>query len=187
MAKRMKSDQIEFKPEKFEELLLCFAKKSADDRSFGSTTLCKMLFVADFLAYAYHGTPITGAEYQHLRKGPAPRELLPIREKMVKEGRLEIRPVDFYGKTQQRAIALDEPDYSVFSKEEQELCDYVLKQFQGIDARISSEWSHGILGWLNTMDREEIPYYTIFMWMKEAITQSDMDWARTRLEKLGLG
>lgn len=186
MSKRMKSDQIESNPEKLEELILCFAKKSVDDPSFGSTTLNKMLYVADFLAYAYHGTPITGATYQHLRKGPAPRELLPIREKMVEEGRLEIRSVEFHGKTQQRPIALDEPNHSVFSSAEQELCDYVLQKFQGIDARISSEWSHGSLGWLNTTDREEIPYHTIFMWRKEAVTKSDMDWANKRLEKLGV-
>ena len=41
------------------ELILYVAEKCQDDPKFGATKLNKILWWADFLAYAQHGTPIT--------------------------------------------------------------------------------------------------------------------------------
>lgn len=176
-------EEVTLKEDKFSELILYFAKESENDPFFGSTNLNKMLYATDFLAYTYLGYPITGATYQHLDRGPAPRELLSIREQLIMENRLAIREVDFFGKPQKRPVALVEPDCTIFTKEEKEICDYVLKQFSHVGAGNASEWSHDILAWLNTFDREEIPYYTAFIWQKEPITKSDMAWAQEKLKK----
>jgi hypothetical protein len=177
-------EEVTLKEDKFSELILYFAKKSENDPFFGSTKLNKMLFATDFLAYAYLGHPLTGATYQHLDRGPAPRELLPIREQLILENRLDMKEVDFFGKPQKRPVALVEPDYSIFTKEEKKICDYVLERFLSVGAGDTSEWSHRFLGWLNTSYKEEIPYYTAFIWRKEPISKSDMVWAQEKLQKL---
>ena len=183
MAERIRTDNIKFDEHKLEQLILYFAVKCKDDPKFGSTKLNKMLYAADFLAYANLGKPITGATYQHLERGPAPRELLPTRKQMEQDNYLKMELTDYHGKSQQRPIALVEPDYKTFSEDELKLCDYIISQFCGVGGTESSEWSHKRLGWLFTTDREEIPYFTIYMWEKEPITQADIEWARTRLGK----
>lgn len=174
-------EEIEMATDKLAELILYFADKSKDDPTFGSIKLNKMLFASDFLAYAYLGSSITGASYQHLEKGPAPRGLLPAREKLINEGRLELEFTKYFCKTQQRPVGLDEPELSVFSKDEIEICDYVIEQFAKADACDTSEWSHKILGWLNTEMKEEIPYYTAFLWQKNPIGKADLIWAEKQL------
>lgn len=176
--------EFEFDARKFAELLLFFSKSSEDDRFFGSTKLNKMLFVADFFAYGYFGSPITGATYFHLDHGPAPRELLPIRDRLQEEGRLELREQELFIGTQKRPVALDNPDTSVFSEDELELANSVLEQFENVAAGSARDWSHTVMGWMLTEDREEIPYHTVFMLQKEPITMADFRWAQETAQQL---
>jgi len=176
--------EFEFDPRKFAELLLFFAKSSEDDRFFGSTKLNKMLFVADFFAYGYFGCPITGATYIHLPYGPAPRELLPIRERLQEEGRLDLREQELFIGTQKRPVALDDPDTSVFSEKELALACSVLGEFENIPAGSARDWSHTVMGWMLTEDREEIPYHTVFMFQQEPVTMADLRWAQETAQQL---
>ena len=50
--------------------------RSQDDRAFGATKLNNLLYFSDFQAYGALERSITGATYQRLDHGPAPRELL---------------------------------------------------------------------------------------------------------------
>ena len=77
---------MSFQDQKFKELILYLAKRSMDDAYFGATKLNKLLFFSDFLAYGQLGSPITGASYQRLKCGPAPREMLPMQRAMKAEG-----------------------------------------------------------------------------------------------------
>lgn len=176
--------EIQFDSEKFAELLLFFSKYSEDDRFFGSTKLNKMLFVADFFAYGYFASPITGATYVHLDYGPAPRELLPIRQILQDERRLELREQDLFIGTQKRPVALDDPDTSVFSEDELALMRSVLQEFENVPAGSARDWSHTVMGWMLTEDREEIPYEMVFMFQKEPITMADLHWAQETVQQL---
>src|SRR5438445_9957452 len=73
-----------FRPddEKLRELILLISEWSQRDPKFGAIKLNKLLFYCDFSAYLTYGTPITRQEYFALEKGPAPRRLKPITEKM---------------------------------------------------------------------------------------------------------
>jgi hypothetical protein len=82
---------------KMKELILYISQKCADDAKFGATKLNKILYFSDFLAYAYHGSPITGFEYQKLPNGPAPRRLVPVREQLMESGELGIQEVPLRG------------------------------------------------------------------------------------------
>jgi len=68
-----------YNEEKLAELILYVCHKSEADERFGATKLNKILFYSDFAAYRQLGQPITGADYQNLEEGPAPRKLPPIR------------------------------------------------------------------------------------------------------------
>src|SRR5438034_11290020 len=92
---------------RFRELVLYICEKCAADPKFGATKLNKILYFADFLAYAEFGEPITGVEYQKIANGPAPRRLLPIREEMIKAGDLAIQRIKLVtGRFQERPVNL---------------------------------------------------------------------------------
>src|ERR1039458_8064113 len=105
---------MEFDPEKFTELVLYVADQSADDPGFGATKLNKILFFSDFLSYAQRGKSITGAVYQKLPYGPAPRPLVPIQEQLVASGDADLVPADRFGHVQKRLVARRDPNVDLF-------------------------------------------------------------------------
>ena len=66
----------EYDEDKFGEVLLYVAKALQDDPAGGAIKINKALFNADFGHMRAHWRPITGAEYQKLPYGPAPRRLV---------------------------------------------------------------------------------------------------------------
>jgi len=83
--------------DKLAELLLYVADRVRDDPTGGSTKVNKILFFAEFAHYRSHLTPITGAPYQKLPRGPAPRRLVPIRDHLVETGQAEIVHDEYLG------------------------------------------------------------------------------------------
>src|SRR5260370_21134206 len=73
------------------ELILYVASKCSSDPEFNATRLNKILFYSDFVSYARTGKPITGAAYQALPHGPAPKRLKPISHRLIAEGEWEHR------------------------------------------------------------------------------------------------
>ena len=69
----------EYDEAKFAELLLYVARRLDGDPAGGAVKLNKVLFYAEFAHVRAHGQPISGAEYEKLENGPAPRRLLPVR------------------------------------------------------------------------------------------------------------
>jgi hypothetical protein len=84
---------VPYREDKLAELVLYIAKQTRGDQAAGATKLNKYLYFADFSAVRRLGRPITGADYQKLRFGPAPRRLTPVRERLLRTGdaRLEER------------------------------------------------------------------------------------------------
>jgi hypothetical protein len=149
---------------KFKELLLYVSQKCANDPTFGATKLNKILFYADFLAYANLGEPITCFDYQKLRWGPAPRRLIPVQTEMIERGELVLQPLHMLGgRIQKRTINLRSPDLSVFTAEEIALVDEVIEALAGAGAQAVSDLSHRLVGWKVVQEGESIPYNTIFL------------------------
>jgi hypothetical protein len=144
--------------EKFAELLLYVAKRTAGDPTVGSVKLNKLLYFAEFSSVRMTGVPITGVEYQRLDNGPAPRRLLPIRAALIEDGAAELRHATVFGFAQQRLIALREPDMSQFSIDEVAIIDQVVDLLWGKSAIELSEMSHREMGWRMVGDGETIPY-----------------------------
>ncbi len=158
---------IAFDRTRFKELILYVAKRSADDTHFGATKLNKLLFFSDFLAYAQLGAPITGATYQKLKYGPAPKQFLPAQRELVQEGALKVKHESAF--TPDKSVALREPDLSRFTPQEIAVVDEVLVALRNDTAGMVSERSHNFsIGWQLADEQEEIPYETVFVWAGDA-------------------
>jgi hypothetical protein len=149
---------------KLAEMTLYFAKKSQQDPKFGKVKLVKLLAYSDFEGYARLGHPITGAMYQKLEYGPAPRDLPGTLESMQASGDLVVQSVPKGAYTQMRYIPKREPDTSVFTSEEIALMDEILERFKFYNAGQISDASHrDFAGWDLVEEFEEIPYRTALL------------------------
>ena len=139
------------------ELILHVSSKCCDDPTFGATKLNKVLFFSDFLSYAQTGKAITGAEYQKLPQGPAPKRLVPVRKELERKGALAIQQIPMGTIVQKRPVALLPADLGDFSGEEIARVDKVIEVLRGHSAATVSAVSHK-RAWRITGDNESIPY-----------------------------
>jgi hypothetical protein len=154
---------IEFNREKFRQLVLYIAAASEDDPRFGATKLNKVLYFSDFEAFGLFGTPITGATYQKLDHGPAPREILPVLREMEAEGSIRREEHRYFHLLQKRVVPEERPDTTVFGAHEIELVDAVLIELRDLDASQVSALSHLDVGWRLAKPGEAIPYATAYI------------------------
>ena len=148
---------------KFAEALLYVAKALADDPAGGAVKINKALFNADFGHMRAYGEPITGADYQKLTHGPAPRRLLPVRTGLVQSGAAEMREELYLGRTVKRLVPLRDPDVSSLSPTEREMLDQAIDAEKRRSGAESSAASHREPGWQMVEENESIPYETAFL------------------------
>lgn len=177
-----------FDNNKLAELIVYFSRNSENDNYFGSTKLNKLLFLADFWAYAYLGKSITGTKYVHEKHGPAPSstQFLPVRKKLIDNGRLEINEKVTYRGIMKRPATQDYPDLKSFTREEIQIMEDSLNHFSKMDNTACEEWSHDLVGYKYTKMREEIPYDSIFFWRGAVPNIDDEIWANKTARELGL-
>ncbi len=145
------------------ELILYVATQCQDDPKFGATKLNKILWWADFLAYAEHGRPITGIEYQRLGNGPAPRRLVPVRIQMEADGDIVLAEVPGRGGyVQKKIVPLRAANLDVFSAADIAVVDDVIRALWKKTAKGVSTLSHG-KAWEVAGDGESIPYEAVFL------------------------
>lgn len=170
--------------ERFKELVLYVCERCANDPKFGATKLNKILYYADFLAYAELDAPITGLEYQKLPKGPAPRRLLPLRDEMIKAGDLAIQPVKLVsGRVQERPVNLRSAKLEMFTSAQISLVDSIIEALRDASAEEVSELSHRMVGWKVVEHGETIPYETIFV-SDGPLTEADIERAKELAKQL---
>jgi uncharacterized phage-associated protein len=143
---------------KFAEMLLFFADGLKDAKLAGSTKLNKLLWFAECAHFRHYGRPISGIEFQKLRNGPAPRRLLPVRERLISEQRARlVHERTPLGKLQDRLVALAAPDLSRFTGQELETMTAVLDELRDATGTALSELSHDEPAWKLTEVGETIP------------------------------
>ena len=115
---------VSYDEDKLTELVLYVAERTQGNWTAGATKLNKYLHFADFAAVRRLGHAITGAEYQELPHGPAPRRLTPVRERRVRSGaaRLEKR-ADAFGYVDDVLVPQRPARTELFSVDELELVD----------------------------------------------------------------
>lgn len=184
---RKKGKRLTCDTAKLKELILYVANKSEDDPRFGATKLNKILYYADFAAYRTLGKSITGADYQNLSEGPAPKQLLLRRNELLKAGDAVVERRQYYDGVQQRLIAHRPPDPEVFSEEELAIVDQVIDDLWDKNGTEVSHKSHKELGWLLTKRGEAIPYASAFFTSQDTpLTEEQEKMGRTIARRHGL-
>lgn len=151
--------RFELDRSKFDELIVYVAAQERTDPCFGDTMLNKVLYFADVLAYRRTGRPITGAAYQRLDNGPAPRALLPARKRLCQARAISHTPSRSLSRA--KIEALRPADLALFTDGEIAIVDEVIEICRGMTAGDLSELSHRwSAGWNLVGDRETIPYQT---------------------------
>jgi hypothetical protein len=178
--------KVEYDEAKFTELLLYVAERLAGDRAGGATKLNKVLFFADFAHVRRHGTPITGAEYQKLPQGPAPRRLKHVRDALVAGGAARVVREEFLGYELHRLVPVRSADLSVFTKEELGTIDRVLDDLEGLNPRQVSDLSHEEAGWRLVGEGDVIPYEAALVGAQQVSTPTSRRLEREIAERYGL-
>ena len=171
---------------KLGELLLYLAERLQNDRAGGATKLNKVLFFADFAHVRRTGAPISGAEYQKLPQGPAPRRLKPVRDALIASEAARLAREEFLGYELHRLVPLRDPDLSVFSTAELETVEQVLADLEGLNARQVSDLSHEEAGWRLVEEGDVIPYEAAFVGASQVVTPTSERLQRDVAERYGL-
>lgn len=144
------------------ELILYIADVCREEPTFGKTVLNKILWHADFETYLETGQSLTGARYQSLEHGPAPKRMKPVLDKMREDGDVSVRPVMYRGYEQHRVVSLRSPNLGEFSGEEIALLNRVIDECKHETGRALSTASHGT-AWRLGRVLGSIPYEAAFL------------------------
>jgi Antitoxin SocA-like, Panacea domain len=103
------------------------------------------------------GEPITGATYIREKFGPVPRQIMPIRAELKREGYIKV----FEEGGLVRITADAKPDMSAFTKDELQTIDYWIEHIdKDHTAGSISDASHDY-AWDIARMGEELPFYAI--------------------------
>ncbi len=163
---------------KFTELVLYVASKLEDDPEGGAVKLNKALWWAETAHLRMHGRSISGARYQKLAQGPAPRRLLPVRERLVQTGEAELQQGWYRGYRQDRLLPRRAADLGVLTAEEVEIVDQVLEAIRGKTATELSAMSHDEMGWKMVDVGEDIPLSSAYLADDVVVTPAMRERAR---------
>lgn len=177
---------VGYRERKFTEMVLYVAERLRDDRAGGATKLNKVLFFAEFTHLRRHHAVISGCEFQKLVHGPAPRQLMPVRQRLIEAGEAVLSTEDFLGRPQHRLIPRRPADRSVFTADELASIDDVLDQLAGMTGTQVSELSHQEPGWRLTEIGETIPYSTAFLDFPQIATPTSERLSREVAEQYGV-
>jgi hypothetical protein len=178
--------KVDYDEQKFTEMLLYVADRLQRDRSGGATKLNKVIFFADFAHVRRTGSPISGADYQKLPWGPAPRRLVPVRDRLIGAGDAHLEHAEFLGRTLQRLVPDRPADVSVFSKAEMATIDQVLDDLDGLTAVQVSDLSHEEPGWRLVAEGDTIPYEAALVGAAQVSTPTAHRLQREVAERHGL-
>jgi len=171
-ARQAVAPTITYDESKFTELLLYVAKLMLDDPSNGSVKLNKVLFYSDFFHYAFYGSPITGATYVKHPRGPAPRGIADLQHRHSDD--MELAVFRHGAHPNNILFPKREADLTIFKGTEIAMVNSVFNALKGRSADDVSNMSHALQGWKAAREREEIPYYTIFLY-DGPVTEADIE------------
>ena len=179
------SVDVRYDERKFTELVMFVAERLRGDRAGGATKLNKVLFFSEFTHIRRHHAVISGCEFQKLDHGPAPRQLLPVRRRLLENNEAELIEEDFLGRPQHRLVPRRPVDEGVFADDELKTVIDVLDQLQGLTGTQVSELSHQEPGWRLTEVGETISYATAFLDFAQGVTPTSERLAREVAHRYG--
>lgn len=176
---------MQFDRDKFKALVHYIIWKAGARDRFGATKLSKVLWFSDARAFVLAGKPITGAIYIREKWGPVPKQMMPVRAELEREGSIRvIGPRSTYDHT--KFTALVAPDMSGFTEFEKDTVDYWIKHIDEDHTATSiSDQSHDY-GWEIATMGEELPLHAFLAERIRDLTPGELEKARARAKELGL-
>lgn len=172
--------------DRLRELILYVSERCADAPRFGKVKLNKILWKADFEAFAERGVPVTGRAYQRLEWGPAPVEMPPLLAEMEADGVLEFATVGFGpGVVEERPVPKRKARLQTFfSADDLRFVDAAINYFWDMTATGASDASHG-MAWKTRSDLDPMPYEAAYL-SDESPTEAVLHKMRKFAEEAGL-
>jgi hypothetical protein len=170
---------------KLAELILYVAEQLRDDPKGGATKINKILFAAEFAHMRTHGVPITGMEYQKLARGPAPRRLVPVRDRLIANGDADLVRDRYMGYGLDRLVPLRPVNRELFEDDELAAVDEAIKALWDRTAEEASQLSHLEMGWRMVEMNETIPYEAAFLAPGFEVTSSMREHAEQLSKRFG--
>jgi hypothetical protein len=168
------------------ELILYAAKASENDASVGAVKLNKILYFAEFAHVRTTGRPITGARYQKLAQGPAPRRLLPVRDYLIEEGSARLDHTTYLGNVQDHLVALRGANLDLLEPGAKESVDEVVQWLWGRTGGEVTRLSHEEPGWKMVELQEDIPFSTAYLPQEFVLTPTATAHAEELAARLSL-
>jgi hypothetical protein len=153
----------QFDRQKFEELIVYFARRLGPEAALGRVKLAKLLMHSDYTAFRRLGKSVTGATYEKWEFGHFPREFVMVEKDLLADGTILEEDVDYYGKLLHHVTAGRDPDLSEFTEDELGIIEGALMWYGHESAKYLSDLAHREPGWVLAKDREVIPYETILI------------------------
>ncbi len=159
------NEDIEFNKENLKNSILYILAECGGKPNFGKTVLYKLLYFSDFDSFERFREPITGLNYYRQKFGPVPQQKEqygPTIEEMIDNSQLKKFKQEYYGKKQERYIALEDYEKKAFSAKQKEVIDNVLKRLSSMNALQIQNYAHGDYPWRVTKSGKIIPYKLAF-------------------------
>ena len=147
-----------------------------------------MLYFADRAHYRQFLSPITGAQYVALERGPAVNDYKRLFDEMVSNGTLSLHKATILGRRDKKYEYLPkkEPNRSVFTPSELRVLDAVVAE-HGVSTGIAlSEATHREGPWTFVWDpyRPGLPIpYVLFRWLDNMPDEADLEAAKKDLAR----
>lgn len=158
------------------EMILYISERCSTAQYFDKIKLNKILWKADFDAFAARRVPVTGRPYQRLQFGPAPVEMPPLYGEMLQEGLIHIDQTDLgEGAKEHRTIADARPELKLFSQDDLSYVDTAIAYYWNKIGNEASDDSYGV-AWATRENGDPMPY--------ELALLSDRRLGKTQAERL---
>jgi Protein of unknown function (DUF4065) len=173
---------MQFKRDKFTDLVHYICAKVTDPSLLGAIKLNKVLWFSDTIAFAEIGESITGVQYIKQKFGPVPKPILPVINGLVRDGILRVEEVFYYGHSKRQFVSVREPVTSSFTEKQLQIVDFVIAAITTRHTAASiSDLTHDDI-WKLAQIGEEIPHKAMFASKLGEITENDIAWAKSRLQ-----
>lgn len=145
--------------EKYKNVILYLSKNVGQNGVWGKKKMYKLLYYLDFDFFEKYERPITGDIYHKLQMGPAPSYFDAIAFELQKEGKLEIGKGRTGAGFNDAVIykALEDPNLKVFTKEEKEMLDRIVRLYGNKSGSQLETLTHKEAPYLAVDEGEEMP------------------------------
>ncbi len=154
-----------------------------EEKTFGSTTLNKILFYIDNQSYVERGKPISDFKYKKWEHGFIPKQLMQYKSEMKEAKILEEISVPYFGLLQSKPVSKITPNIDNFTSNDISIIDSVISEFKGVNASMASDRHHQLLCWKIARHGEDLPFYAYLITKSDEYTDEELQWVEDSIKR----